>query len=39
MLISAKLIPELDPVSNFHAIPRKLRSHSYFSKLNDEGPD
>jgi len=24
------------PVSNFHAIPRQLKSHSYFSKLNDE---
>jgi hypothetical protein len=24
------------PVFNFYAIPRKLRSHSYFSKLNGE---
>ncbi len=23
-------------MSNFHAIPRQLKSHSYFSKLNDE---
>jgi len=23
-------------VSNFHAIPRQLKSHSYFSKLNNE---
>ena len=24
------------PVSNFHAISRQLKSHSYFSELNDE---
>jgi len=23
-------------VSNFHAIPQKLRNHDYFFKLNDE---
>ena len=25
-----------EPVSNFHAIPQKLRNHDYFLKLNDE---
>jgi hypothetical protein len=24
------------PVSNFHAIPRQLKCHSHFSKLNDD---